>query len=94
MADRGFGHPVEILAIGKGRCTEPGRYEGIPMALLTLRLHPEEDSREVLSLMFSPEQCVRLRDTMDQFLCDPASWLHVAWEEQQAMNLDRGESCL
>lgn len=94
MADRECGHPVEILAIGKGRCTEPGRYEGIPMALLTVRLHPEEGCREVLSVMLTAEQCVRLRDTMDWFLCDPDSWLHVPWEQQQAMSLEGGESCL
>lgn len=68
------GHPVEILAI------ENGESLGVPMALVTLRAQ----SGEAFALLFSQEQCVRLRDTFDAFLNDPQSWLFMPKEEQVA----------
>jgi hypothetical protein len=32
--------------------------------------------------MFTAEQAVRVRDTLDRFLCDPESWLYTPPEEQ------------
>ena len=71
-----FGHPVEILALEKGRSMDR------PMALVTMRLHPERGRLECVMLMFTKEQCLRLRDTLDDFLCDPDSWLFVPPEQQ------------
>ena len=84
-----LGHPVEIMAIEKGRCTEPGPMEGVPMALLTLRPHPEENYDHLLFFMLTAEQCVRLRDTLNVFLNDRDSWMHLPKEQQRAMSFER-----
>jgi hypothetical protein len=76
-----YGHPVEIISI------IPGRSLGIPMALVTVRLHPQLNLSPTL-FMFNIEQCVRMRDSLDQFLNDEASWLYIPAEEQQALKME------
>ena len=81
MNETVYGHPVEIVSI------VPGRSLRFPMALLTVRLHPDQNLSATL-LMFNIEQCVRLRDSLDEFLLDEASWLYIPIEEQQALRLE------
>jgi hypothetical protein len=76
-----YGHPVEIISI------VPGRSLGIPMALVTVRLHPDQNVSSTL-LLFNREQCVRLRDSLDEFLNDEASWLYIPIEEQEALRME------
>ena len=76
------GHPIEILAMEKARCADPGPTDGDPLCLLTFRPHPDK-CRDTWVLMITPEQCVRIRDTMDSFLNDPESWLHLTEARQQ-----------
>ena len=78
------GHPVEILALERARCTDPGPTNGNPICLLTFRPHRTMD-RWVL--MLTPEQCVRIRDTLNEFLNDPDSWLHLPKEKQREMRI-------
>ena len=56
------------------------------MALLTLRPHPEENYDHLLFFMLTAEQCVRLRDTLNVFLNDRDSWMHLPKEQQRAMS--------
>jgi hypothetical protein len=77
-----YGHPVEIISF------VPGKSLGIPMALLTIRLHPEQNLSLDL-LMFNREQCVRMRDSLDDFLNDKDSWIYISHEEQKALRLEK-----
>jgi hypothetical protein len=70
-----YGHPIEILAL------ERGRHEGTPVALLTFRPDPTQ-CLDRATIMFTAEQSVRIRNTLDRFLCDPESWLYTPPEEQ------------
>lgn len=81
MSETMHGHPVEIISLF------PGRSLGEPMALLTIRLHPEQNLCPAL-LLFDREQCVRLRDSLDQFLSDEGSWLYIPVEEQEALRME------
>jgi hypothetical protein len=70
-----WGHCVEILSIAAGES------RSLPMALVELRPHSDPLMESVV-VMFSREQCVRLRDTLDRFLCNPDSWLYMPMAEQ------------
>jgi len=80
-----YGHPIEILALTRGQS------EGKPVALFEFRPHPEE-CRDVVGLMLSQEQCVRLRDTMNDFLNDRESWLFMPKAQQKAIKLQENEN--
>ena len=71
-----LGHPVEILALERCRCTQEGPMFDKPMCVLCLRPDPEVNLAEAI-LMFTPEQCVRIRDTLNEFLNDKTSWLYL-----------------
>lgn len=75
-----FGHPVEILSIIRGKSLE------VPMALVLLRPHPTKTTEEIM-LMFDREQCVRLRDTLNEFLNDRESWLYMPRRKQEALRM-------
>jgi hypothetical protein len=75
-----FGHPIEILAFTRGQS------DGLPVALVELRVHPEENT-EIVGLMLSQQQCVRIRDTMNEFLNDKESWLYLPKAKQTAMQI-------
>ena len=77
MNDEFYGYPVEILSLATGES------QGVPMVQMTLRLNECLDS---FTLLFTQQQCVHLRDTLDNFLTDPQSHLHVPLEEQMAGN--------
>lgn len=88
MAENGseklFGHPIEILAFTRGQS------EGKPVALFEFRPHPEE-SREKVGIMLTQEQCLRLRDTMNEFLNDRDSWLYLPRAKQKGMRFQADE---
>jgi hypothetical protein len=72
------GHEVEILAC------ECGKSLGVPCALLVVRPHPEgEIYEEPISLLFNQEQCIRLRDALNGFLCRERSWLYLPRKDQK-----------
>ena len=75
------GYPIEILAIERARSSDP-ESQGQPRCLFTFR---PEGNLEHWVLMLTPEQCVRLRDTMNEFLNDRDSWLYVPKAQQQEM---------
>jgi hypothetical protein len=77
------GHPVEILALAKAHCADPGR-EGEPLCLFTFR---PESNMDRWVLMLTREQCVRIRDTLDDFLNDRESWLYVPKRRQREMRM-------
>ena len=77
------GHPVEIL------CWEGGKSRGRPMAVLVLRPHPEDEIvQEPVSLLFTQEQCMRLRNSLHEFLCRKDSWLYLPRKDQEAFDSD------
>jgi hypothetical protein len=78
------GHPVEILAIERARRTDQGD-EQPPVCLFTFRPDKVMDS---WVLMLTPEQCVRLRDTLNEFLNDKESWLYVSKARQRKLKGD------
>ena len=82
MESKLCGHPIEILAFTRGRSDS-----NEPVALLQFRVHPEEGGREVLGLMLTREQCVRVRDTMNEFLNDRDSWLYLPRSAQRQLKL-------
>ena len=75
------GHPIEILAIERA-CPADPETQGQPLCLFTFR---PEGNLESYVLMLTPEQCVRVRDTLDEFLNDPDSWLHLPVESNREM---------
>jgi hypothetical protein len=77
------GHPIEILAIDKAVRTDPGR-QGEPVALFTFRPQPER-CVDTWVLLITPEQCLRIVDTMREFLDDPESWLHLTRKQQEEL---------
>jgi len=87
-----FGHLLEILSIERARCTLEGPLNGTPMALFTVRPDPDE-KLEAAILMLTPEQCVRIRDTLDGFLNDRQSWLFMPKSKQKEMRLEQSLSC-
>ena len=72
--------PVEILALERG--TEQGK----PICLVTFRLHPEICVNRWM-IMLTPEQCVRIRDTLDQFLSNRKSRLYTPKAKQREMRM-------
>ena len=81
-----LGHPIEMVAFTRGRSDF-----NEPVALFQFRPHPEE-SREVLGLMLTQEQCVRIRDTMNDFLNDKESWLYLSRTDQKAMKIQEEDN--
>ncbi len=75
------GHPIEILAIQRARSADP-ETQGQPRCLFTFR---PEDNLANWVLMLTPEQCLRIRDTLDEFLNDQESWLYVPKAQQREM---------
>lgn len=73
-----LGHIVEILSLDRG---ESG---GVPVAMLLVR---SETERNPILLLFDQQQCVRVRDSLDDFLNDPNSWLHMSAEDQEAQRI-------
>ena len=82
MEKKLYGHPIEILAFTRGRADN-----GELVALFQFRVHPEDGGREVLGLMLSQEQCVRVRDTLNDFLNKKDSWLYLSRSAQKAMKI-------
>lgn len=80
MKSKLYGHPVEIVSFTRGQS------EGQPVALFEFRVHPEENT-EIVGLMLTQVQCVRLRDTMNEFLNRRDSWLYLSKAAQKAMKL-------
>lgn len=80
------GHLIEILAIERARSADPGT-EGHPLCLFTFR--PKGNLGNWV-LMLTSDQCVRFRDTLDDFLNDQESWLFLSEAQQQEM---REQSC-
>jgi hypothetical protein len=78
--------PVEILALEPGCCSDPGPDQGKAMCLFSLRVHPEFCVNRWV-LMFTPEQCVRIRDSLTQLLNDPESRLYTPRAKQRALRL-------
>ncbi len=72
-----LGYPVEILSMGTGESLD------VPVAMITLRPNPDT-CLESLPILFTQQQCVRLRDTLDNFLCNPESWFHLSFDQQAA----------
>jgi hypothetical protein len=72
--------PVEILAL------ERGTDQGKPICLFTYRLHPEICVNRWM-IMLTPEQCIRIRDTLDGFLNDQDSWLYTPKAKQREMRV-------
>ena len=77
------GHPIEILSLDKAHCADPGR-EGEPLCLFTFR---PEKCLENWVLMITPEQCVRIRDALDDFLNDRDSWLYLPRKRQKELRM-------
>jgi hypothetical protein len=77
------GYLIEILAIDRARCTDPGN-EGAPLCLFTFRPQPDR-CLDTWVLMLTPEQCLRIADTLQGFLNDPNSWLYMPQEDQNEM---------
>lgn len=77
------GHPIEILSIDRAHRTDCGD-ERPPVCLLTFRIQPDK-SLESWVLMITPQQCVRLRDTLNAFLNDEESWLYLPKARQQEL---------
>jgi hypothetical protein len=75
-----YGYPVEILSV------VPGLSSDLPVAMLTLRLDPD-GFLHAITLMFSQEQAVFLRNMLDQFLGDERSWLYLPEENQRELCL-------
>lgn len=84
MESKLYGHPIEICGFTRGQS------EGKPVALFEFRPHPEE-SRNIVGLMLTQEQCVRIRDTMNEFLNDKDSWLYLPKAKQKAMKIQEAE---
>jgi hypothetical protein len=74
------GYPIEILSLVKGCLRE------IPMALLTVR-PDQEEFLPSLTLFFTREQSVFIRDTLNDFLNDENSWLYLPEETQQLLRV-------
>jgi hypothetical protein len=85
MENQLFGHPIEIMAFTRGQS------EGNPVALFEFRPHPEE-SRGVVGLMLTQEQCIRIRDTMNEFLNRRDSWLYLSKAAQRAMKIQEDDN--
>lgn len=79
-----LGHLVEILALERARLTLEGPQNGQPVCILTLRPDPDTNLAPVM-LMFSQEQTVRLRDTLNDFLNDRGSWLYMPRAKQRKL---------
>jgi hypothetical protein len=75
------GHRLEILAIEAAHCADSGPTNGDPLCLFTFRPTPKDRGNWVL--MWTPEQCLRIRDTLDEFLNDPESALFLPLEKQE-----------
>ena len=86
MESKLCGHPIEIISFTRGRSDL-----NEPVALLQFRPHPDE-RRDVLGLMLTQEQCVRIRDTMNEFLNDRDSWLYLSRTAQKAMKLQEEDN--
>ena len=79
-----FGHDVEILSI------VPGVSGGKPVVIIQMRPNPEEQAEkgyDSFLLMFSSEQAVRLRDTLNQLLNKPEFWTHMPIQEQHKLRM-------
>ena len=74
--------PVEILALE--RSTDQGR----PICLFTYRLHPEVCVNRWM-IMLTPEQCIRIRDTLDGFLNDQGLTVYTP-EARATLNAGAG----
>jgi len=75
------GHRLEILAIETAQCADPGPTNDDPLCLFTFRPTPKDRGNWVL--MWTPEQCVRIRDTLDKLLNDLESALFLPLEKQE-----------
>ena len=73
---RGF--PVEILSLS------PGESEGEPVAMLTIRAHPEH--LRPVTFFFERQQVLFIRNALDKYLNDPECCLYV--------HADRGAKCI
>jgi len=80
------GHLLEILALERARLTLEGPQNGQPVCILTVRPDPETNLAPVV-LMFSQEQAVRLRDTLNDFLNDKNSWLYLPKAKQRGLRI-------
>ena len=74
------GYPVEILSLVKGRLKD------VPMALLTVR-PDQEEFLSPLTIMFTREQLVFIRDLLNEYLNDETSWLYLPEETQQLLRV-------
>jgi hypothetical protein len=81
-----FAHPIEILALSKGRCNVPGpgTVLGQPLFLFTFRPDPVE-CLDPATILMTQEQCVRMRNTLNAFLNDSESWLFMTPEGQRQL---------
>lgn len=79
-----FGHLVEILSLHRARCTLEGPQNGAPLCILTVRPDPDKNLAPAV-LMFTQEQGVRLRDTLNGFLNDRGSWLYMPKAKQREL---------
>ena len=80
------GHPIEILALETANCADPGPTNGDPLCLFTFRQKPNKGPSPWV-LMLTPEQCVRIRDTLDNlFLNDPEWVIYVPSEKQEEIS--------
>jgi hypothetical protein len=79
-----LGHLLEILALERARLTMEGPQNGQPVCILTLRPDPETNLAPAI-LMLNQEQCVRLRDTLNDFLNQKDSWLYLSKAKQQKL---------
>jgi hypothetical protein len=77
------GHTIEILSLDRARCTDPGS-EGTPLCLFSFRPQPDK-CLDTWVLMLTPEQCLRIADTLYGFLNAPESWLYVPPEQQREL---------
>ena len=84
MSDMILGHPVEILSLYRARCAQKGPNFDMPVCVLNLRPDPDENIAEAV-LMFTQEQCVRIRDTLNDFLNDRTSWLYLPKSRQRQL---------
>jgi hypothetical protein len=80
------GHPIEILSIERAKSADEAT-KGNPVCVFTFRDHPEKGGLERHVLMITQDQCVRIRDSMDDFLNDHDSWLYVPKAQQQEMRM-------
>ena len=78
------GHPVEILALEVALLLDPGATNGNPLCLFSFRPQPDKCLHNWV-LMLTREQCVRIRDTLNEFMNDKECWLFVSKVRQREM---------